>query len=221
MGVTAELQVGPRYMADGSDSEVRQGRTGEMVVTMAHAALAEAAQRGKLFHGSTVATGTTIVSGNVSPVGAGAASILSIYNPVGSGVLAVVHRLIVNNISGTPNGTAMTLDAAYNQVITATPNNAGVSGAYPTNAFAGGNSGSVICYTQTALTGSSAHTFFRILGINALASAISATTPDQVKLEIFDGELVLPPGGILTLGAGGTGTSHVIAASFTWEEVSQ
>lgn len=219
MGIGAEGQVGPRYMSDGGNTEWRQERTGGLVVTQAHGAMGEAAQRGKLFSGMTAPGGTTIVAANVSPVGAAAASILSLYNPVGSGVLAVVHRLIIQNISGTPGATAMTLDAAFNQVITATPNNGGTAGAYPANHMAGGNSGTCIAYTQTNLTGAAAQTYFRLLGHVAFATALAATTPNMVKIELLEGEIALGPGSIISLSAGATGTSHIVAASFTWEEV--
>lgn len=219
MGISAEGQVGPRYMADGGNTEWRQCRTGALVTTQSHGGMAEAAMRGKLFSGTTAVAGTTIVAANVSPVGAAAASILSVYNPVSSGVVAVVHRAIIQNISGTPGAVAMTLDAAFNQVITATPNNAGNAGTWPINHLAGGNSGSCIAYTQTNLTGSAIQTYFRLLGHVAFATALAATTPDLLKIEMFEGEIVIPPGAILTLSAGATGTTHVVAASFTWEEM--
>jgi hypothetical protein len=182
--------------------------------------MAEAAQRGKVFSAMTAPGGTTIVAGNVSPVGAAAATILSIYNPVGSGVNAVVHRIILQNISGTPGaGNGFAIDTAYNQVITATPNNSGTSTNMPVNHLAGGNNGSVLGFTQTALTGAGASTLFRLLGHTAFATVLAATTPNLTLVELVDGEIILPPGALLSLSAVATGTTHVVCGSITWEEV--
>jgi len=223
MGITLEGQAGPRQVADGSMTELRQGRTGELCWSPCHGSMAEAAVRGKLFSGGTVATGTTIVAGNVSPVGAAAASILSIYNPfagTSANVNAILHRIVLTHISGTPGaGQYLTLDFAYNQVVTATPNNNGTAGLMPVNHLAGGNTGMCQIYTQTALTGAAAQTFFRHLGAVSFATALAATTPNLCYNEVLDGEIVIPPGGLLSIGAAATGTSHVVAASFTWEEV--
>jgi len=210
-------------MTDGGSTELRQGRTGELVVVAGHGNMAEAAARGRLFSGETAAAGTTIVGGNVSPVGAAAASIISLYNPIsgaGSNVNLVIHAVRLIHISGTPGaGQYMTIDSAYNQIITATPNNSGTAGLMPTNHLAGGSGGSGQIFTQTALTGSGAQTFFRHLGCVSFATALAATTPDLSFKEVLDGEIILPPGGLISIAAAATGATHVVAASFTWEEV--
>jgi len=208
-----EGQVGPRAVSDGTSTEIRLARTSELVLQQAHSKYYEAASRGKIFTISTAAAGTTIVAGNVAPPAAAAATVLSLVNPFGSGINAIVHRSVVGNVSGTPGAGAFQYCVSWGNRVTAaqnaTPRCNLISGANP------------ICqgYTQTALTGGFVHVSLREVGLVSFAAAIAATSTDLTKVDSVDGEIVVPPGGILTIAAAATGTTHVVYASLSWEEV--
>ncbi len=220
MSITAEGQVGPRYVQDGSSTEYRLSKDGSAVTVDAHGRFYEASYRGTLFSGGTAVGGTTVAAANVSPPGAAAATVLSLYNPLSSGIVAALSKTVVVNVSGTPGaGNAWSYDIAYNQVITAAPNNFNVASAMPTSHYASSLTGKCVVYTQTALTGGGAHSLFRVLGHVAFATALAATTPNLRFIDPVDGEIIVPPGGLLTISPIATGTAHVVCASFTWEEL--
>src|ERR1041384_3537743 len=131
MAMPVQGQVGPRTMQDGGAADLRQSRTGDLVVCHGHGRFYEPSSRGSMFAVSTVNTGTTVVTANASPVGAAAASLLSLYNPTGSGINAVVLRTIIGTISGTPGAGCFSYNMAWGQTLTETQNNGGTSGAPP------------------------------------------------------------------------------------------
>jgi hypothetical protein len=62
---------------------------------------------GKEFSMTLAATSSTIAAGNIVSAAAAASTQFALANPVGSGVLLVLSKLIVGPISGTPPGGAV------------------------------------------------------------------------------------------------------------------
>lgn len=208
-----EGQVGPRVTADGSSTELRQSRLGSLVIQQAHSKYYEAASRSKIFTITTAQAGTTIVGANAAPPAAAAATILSLYNPIGSSINAVITKTVIQNISGTPGAGAFTYCVSWGNRVTATQN------ATPRCNYIGGANPICQGYTQTALTGGLVHVVLRPIGFVSFAAAIAATATSLVGIDYVDGEIVVPPGGILTVANAATGTTHIVAGSLSWEEV--
>jgi len=208
-----EGQVGPRIVQDGGNTELRLSRMGSAVVQPAHSKYYEAASRAKLFTISTATAGTTIVSANAAPPAAAAATILSLYNPFGSNINAIIVKTVLQNISGTPGAGAFMYCVSWANRITAAQN------ATPRCNYIGGANPICQGYTQTALTGGLVHVVLRAIGFASFAGAVAAANPGIANVDYVDGEIVVPPGGVLTIADAATGTSHVVAASITWEEV--
>ena len=209
--VQNSVYVGPVLRGDGNGgSGLRASRNGGLVVTPEATALYEGASRGTVFSCSTALTGTTVVAANNSGVAAAAATILSLYNPIGSGVNLALVKTGVWFTSGTPAVGMWCYNVAYNQTITATPN--AVMGRNLPSGAATSASG----FTQTALTGSGAQTFLRGFG-TMFAGAIAATTPALHWDDASD--IVLPPGGVISICSPGTGTTVIVMASIVYQEV--
>ena len=121
--VQNSVYVGPVLRGDGNGgSGLRASRNGGLVVTPEAPALYEPASRGVIFSCSTALAGTTVVAANNSGVAAAAATILSLYNPLGSGVNLALIKTGVWFTSGTPAAGMWCYNVAYNQTITATAN---------------------------------------------------------------------------------------------------
>lgn len=218
MDLTLMTRVGPVVAGDGNEEALRAGRDGGLVVNEGRPRFAEYAARGLVFAGMTAVAGTTVVAANNSPIAAAAATVLSLYNPIGSGVDLELLKAWLNHISGTPAAGAWVYNVMYNQTITAAANNGGTAGATPVSSF-GQQSPSGRIFTQTALTGGvNAQVLYRPFGSAQFAGALAATTPGQAVYDPIDGEIVLPPGGLLSIASPGTGTTHIVAAGLCWLE---
>lgn len=217
MEVKVQGRVGLATANDGVEDNLRLDRTTAQVVSQGRGRYSEAGSRGLIFAGMTPVAGTTVVAANNSPVAAAAATVLSLYNPMGSGIDLEVLKAWLNHISGTPAAGAWVYNVAYAQSITAVQNNAAV-GAAPVGAN-NGVAGVGQIFAQTGLTGGvGAQRLYRPFGSSQFAAAIAATTPGQAVYDLVDGEIVLPPGGLLSIASPGTGTTHVVAAGFCWQE---
>jgi hypothetical protein len=213
MSISIQGQVGPRVVADGGSTEFRQSRMSALVTVPCHATYAETNSRGAMFTIATAAAGTTVVAANNAPPAAAGATILSLHNPIGSTVNAILCKTVIGNVSGTPGAGAFTYCVAWGARVTAAQN------AVPRCNLLSGRNPVCYGYTQTALTTGTVHTVLRPIGIASFAGAIAATTTELAVVENVDGEIVIPPGGILTIASAATGTTHIVYASMTWEEM--
>ena len=209
-----EGQVGPRTVGDGAFTELRQTRFGAVVGQNSRSKNYEAVVRGRVFTASTATAGTTIVAANAAPPAAAGATILTLYNPLGSGINAVLLRALVGNVSGTPGVGGFQYCVSFNNKLTATPNSTARC-----NLLCGASSQCQV-FTQTALTAGLVHVNLRAIGVQTFAGALAATATNLVFIDQPEGDIVVPPGGLLTIANAATGTTHVVYASFTWEETS-
>jgi hypothetical protein len=177
----------------------------------AHGRFYEAVYRGNVYTAATASAGYTIVATtDISPLPANTGvPIIGIFNPTVSTVNLVVMRTKLVTISGTPAG-----PISWN-VIPA-PCGITIAGTQGLNnkTFQVGGIGRVAL--NTAITGSAAGIMFRSLG--GPGPGAVAGTLMQVE-EITDGDIIVAPGAFAGLAAFGTGTSQVVLASITWEEV--
>jgi len=213
MDFLLEGKVGPRTATDSNTNPLRLDTSSGLVVSQGRGLHYEAASRKRVFSISTAAAGTTVVAANVNPVAAAAATILTAYNPIGSGVNSSLIRTIIGVISGTPSAGPFVYNVASNQSISAAQNATAVCN------YIGGGSAQTKGYTQTALTGGvGAQVYLRPLAFHQFAGALAATTPGIFAEEDVAGAIVLPPGGLVSLAAFAAGTSVVVYAAFEFQE---
>jgi hypothetical protein len=204
-------QPSPTTIQPGTTPTLRLGGMADQIVSQLQGRYYENCYRNNMFALSTIALGTTIVAANVSPVGAAAAPMFAMYNPAGSGKNAVISRIIVNTLSGTPGGPFVLNVIPPNAGITAVANLTAINLATLVAA------GSVMRgFVQTALTGGAQSVMLRALGG---PGAVAVGAGIYSVAEETAGDLIIPPGGALILAVTATGTTHIAAASFVYTEV--
>lgn len=205
--------VGPQHVSDGSPGDFRQGRDSELVTSDAHGRYYESTLRGGIWNLATAVAGVTVAAANVFSAAAGQ-PLVGIYNPVGSGKNCVVLRGRTHWLSGTPGVSG----AVWGFV----PANAGVTAQGGAGAINGGTlqvGGSIAkTFVNAALTGAPAGQLLRYLG-GPFAGAIAATSVGMITDEETAGDIIVPPGAALGIFVGAAGTSPIVAASMSWEEV--
>lgn len=80
MSLSQVQVIAPTSYSDGSTPAQMGGRSGEGISADLHGKFYTGAYRGKVFHGSTAAAGTTI------PISNATAATFTLYNPIGSGI---------------------------------------------------------------------------------------------------------------------------------------
>lgn len=204
-------KVGPVTGADQTAQELRMGRSAELIVADGHAVYQESVSRGGVFTVSVVQA--TIATANNSPLGAGGTPLVGIFNPANSPKNLVVLRAVIGTASGTPAAQPF---CVWNVI----PAPAGITaaGAQGVNNFTFQAAGSVAkSFSNSAITGSVAATALRIIGGTA---AIAAGAGIYSVTEDTKGEIVVPPGAFAGIACGnGAGTTWIVSAALSWEEV--
>ena len=212
----------PQNRADGAIGAQIADREGNTKAALGHAEYTEPARRGKTF--TTAVAAYTIIADNARALTFGGAitwpkPIVGFYNPTGSGVNAVLMTADEWNTSGTSAGpwfvdflcgqnwVSASSGTIYNDLLTGVAG--GGSQMIPQN---GQNPSTSPASTSTMLD-------IDVLGgpdTTALSSGGEAGHSKDLK-----GRIVVPPGCLVGLFAYGTGTSNVVNASLSWEEVAQ
>ncbi len=222
-----QIKVGPRFMADGGEAELRGDRTGAQVVTDAHGKYFEAASRGVLFTGG-MGTVTSISNATftVATTGATATPIVGLWNPVNSGK----NMILVQAILGVSQTALQATGPGAFVWMFGLGQNALTLGVNPTSALtlqANGSVGKV--FGGTALTGlvgaiaplrGAAVGGGSAIGAAFLATQVGGQPSWQAQVENFDGGLILPPGGLLSLQCTITPVGHSAVSGLIWEEMS-
>jgi hypothetical protein len=216
-------QVGQTLVADGTQTNLRQGRTGELIATQAHPAYTEQTTRGSVFTLNIATSAATLTAGNAlqnfttGPAAAGTTH-MALWNPIGSGVNLSLLKFVSTPISGTPTAGPIFHTVMANGLPTLT---ASVGVAY--NNLIGGKS-PVARYVASAagatLTGSSVPIIFRTAQVSYTAAAFSAAAgPTATLIEDLGGDIVIPPGYGWVPCYPGVGTTFLCTFGVTWEEV--
>lgn len=210
--------VGASSASDGDRDGVRVSRDLCLVQNDGRGSRAEASSRLNVFAAMTAPAGTTVVAANVTPIAAAAASIITVYNPPNSGVRVEVLSAWFSLISGTPPAGGFVYNVAYNQNISAVPNNGGTAGIRPRCCFSGGATSQALVYTQTALTGGiGSQILLRPVPMISFAAALAAGRRTSFNDNAMS-DVVLPPGALISLAAPALGTTVVMAAGFMFQE---
>jgi hypothetical protein len=210
---TVQFYVGEGTASDTTSPQAARGtRLRELLVNLGAPIKREATSRGRMFSISTALTGVTLAAGMVAP-GAGATTLLSLYNPPGSSVSASITRAWLCHISGTPGAGMWSWYGSAGQVITQTT--AGLAG----RGKVSGGASQLTGYVNVALTGSTAQSFVRPFPSAQFAAILAATSPGQVVIDEVDGAIEVGPGSVISLAPPAAGTTHIVACGFEYQEI--
>lgn len=209
---------GPQNRADSTAGVQLADREGNTKAALGHAEYTEPARRGKIY--TLAANAFTVIAANASAGAIGSAKpIVGFYNPTGSGVNAVLLNAKAYHTSGTTGGPLMwNFYCGVNWSVAASGTIFGnlLSNTTPNgSAMIAQNNAPV--GTTPAITSA-----LNVLGVfggpdnTALSSGGEAGHFEDLK-----GQIVVQPGCLLGLFATATGTSDVVSAALTWEEVAQ
>ncbi len=192
-----EFSAGVTLRGDESyEGEFRVTRDSALIISDGHARWYEQGSRGQIYSVITTQQGNVLVPDNTAPPAAGAITVLSILNPVGSGVNLEILQGWVAWIAGTPQpGLWAWCGAVAGMSITAAEAGA-TKGAlrYPSDVP------HVKAWSQVALTGGPAHTNVRPFPMTLFNAGIAAGgTSDLLIADSVDGALTVLPGGLITL----------------------
>jgi hypothetical protein len=206
-GVVQNAQVRPQ-----SQTTMRFGSEGQLVSGNTAGDYYEAARLGEVFSCKTASAGTSFTTAGTSPLGAAGTAWLAVYNPANSGYnLEVVSSTIVG-VSGTPGVGAQVYNLGCGQVVTA-------AGTAPISHLTAQLAGSQAqCFTQAALTGSTALKEVRVHPYAPFAAAMAATTPGLEQTDVVNGAIIVPQGCVLAIQTTAGGTAHVAAGSIDFRQ---
>ena len=214
-------QVGQAIGQDGTNNNLRQARTSELIVSQNHGRFYEATSRGNMFALTLSAATTGVSAGNLVGAAAAAATQFAIWNPVGSGVNLSILKTHIAIISGTIvggpvfhgyfNGTVPSIQSTFDAGRGA--QNSLIGGRTPLARYV-----NTAASSGTALTGGVAPLIHKPMNLTYSAGTYAALA-GSIAMDLVDGDIVIPPGyGWLPLFAG-AGTSVLFSAACTWEEV--
>lgn len=209
---------GPRFITDGQEGKLRNTRTGELTIANVHGPYHESASRQMIWTVRTATAGITVTALMVvSGASATAIPIIGLRNASGSARLLSLIDATIHISSGTlgANGFHWAMyGGAAGAAISTGSQSAGVSHYL-------GTAGTTVGYAfagATALTGASGDMLAMRMAGGPTTGAAAANAP-LTFYEYLDGKIVLGPGVFIGLFAGAAGTSPIVSASLTWEEV--
>jgi hypothetical protein len=203
MSIEVQGKVGIQELSPGAVSDLRMGRSGELISSQGHAPYKEAVTSGKVWIGANPAGTIVTTQAGLSAT----TPALTLFNPIGSGVNLVLQTVTIG-ITAAPAASA-TLMLAYNLANATAP--ATTTLANVTNALLTTNGQPIgQCYRIATLA--TAPIAFRYLGGTTGAAAIESTN----LIDHIDGEIIIPEGVAISVQS----TSEAaILASFVWEEI--
>lgn len=179
----------------------------------------ELARKGRVFQASGATTGSTIAAGHVAPPAAGAATLLSILNPLGSGCDLEIISASLGHVSGTPGAGTFSYCMAYQADLVTAAEAVAVVQPLLTSA----RKSCVKAWSVTTLTGAVVHEIQAHFPSAPFAGALAATSSGTAQAVVHDlnGLIVVQPGWMLTLAPAATGTTHIVTCAITFAEVDQ
>lgn len=200
-------QVGPTFSADGVQSALRTGKTGEQVVGQLHPRYYEATYRQGTFQAANQAGQVTTVGLATTYTG------LCVSNPVGNTKNLVLTKVTAAFPVAPAAALAVGLMTGYNGATNVTH----TTPVTPKSQFVGTGA------AATALADSSAtlptaplvNTIFGFVG-TAAVTAVNAVPGFSVDME---GSVVVPPGGYAAIYTSAASGAAGMFASIQWEEV--
>lgn len=175
----------------GNNYPISIGRQTEQIVTELHGKYYQWAYNGQLFIGSTPIAGVAI------PISSTTAPTPCLWNPLGSGVNAVLVAYYVGYTGGTGVVGGLgyyVLTGAGSVIGTGAPFTA-FAATTPSNALVGfGNSSKVKWSSTGTCTLTTAGTLLRGFGVGQSAPVAAGTSIWGLYVDTFDGTIIIPPG---------------------------
>jgi len=218
---SVQLNIGVQNQSDGAQLVVqRGGRQGDAIVTELHGRHYEQTYRGNMFSNGHVALAP--LTANTTTLNATTTPILGLYNPMGSGMNAVIIQAA---LSCGINNTAAVGPGAFVWAIST--GNVGIStGATPFARLIGGAPSKCKGLALVALTGLTNNLVIQEASdipspniITTTAVPTTVTTPMTAMVQIIDGGLIVPPGAVLALLNTVSTTTISVFGRMKWEEV--
>lgn len=218
-------RVGPDVLNDGAEAKVRLGRGAEQVFSELHGRYFESNFRGNVFSGGMGLTAISNATFTVGGIGATTTPVCGVWNPVGSGVnLSIIEASLALTLTALAvtgpggfvwatsvgNGAISTGNQPFNR---STLQAAGSSAKDMTAVAVTGITNPLVVRFGSALLGGSAE------NVSFTATAVAMQTAMMGAKEIFDGSLIVPPGGVLALLAATTPVAHSAVSALVWEEI--
>ena len=209
MSQVSQGRVGSLTGSDGAVQPLRLGRDGGVATQDAHARYQEAVVRGNVYFVSLSNASPTAYTG-----ASAGTPLLDLKNPTGSGKAAVLLGVAVSvytQATSAGSGDLAIYVGNNTAVTTASKTN-------PTNALTFLSQGSAMSvYANTALTGSSALSFYMATQTYYWATAASAyLTPSFLEL---GGTVVVAPGNEVAIGIQVLPAGTTVNITLIWEEV--
>lgn len=221
-------QVGEVNLTGGTATQpVRQGNQADVIISELNGRFYEHNARGRTYSGGMTLTSINNVTFTSGTLGATCTPIAGIWNPGNSGLNAVILQAVLAmtvtaliNTGGGPYVWAASVGNLVNPITTgllpwsrktltqigsAMKNMAGVALTGLTN--------NLIVLGASALGGG------RFSNINGPDTAVGWSTTLAGFSENLDGQMIVPPGGVLALLATTTPVAHSAASNLLWNEV--
>lgn len=214
------LTVGPRPRLTSTLVDAfRVNEDGALVTTDGLSRWYEAASRNQVFSVTTALAGAALAAANVAPPAAAAATVLSLLNPVGSGIdLEILQGWVFMVAATTAFGAGpwAWCGAAQGTRITAAEATAVKRSTRNAQLLS-----RVKAWSAATLTGGVAHQLIRPFPFTTFAAVAAATTAQMFGVDNVDGAIVVPPGMMVTLAPAAIGTGVTAAAGILYAEVPQ
>jgi hypothetical protein len=204
---------------------MRQGQLGEVIVSELHGLYYEQTYRGYLFSTGQTAPAALTSTNQIGTLTASCTPILGLWNPINNTnnvvLLKANLQVMANNLtSGAAPGAFVWAVSVNNSGIT--------TGGAPWNRKSLTQQGSQVkTFTgTTALTGLTNNLVvmetadFNTMGAVTYTTLGSTTLQPSVGgIQLFEGGLIVPPGGVIALLNTTTATAFSVAGKLLWEEV--
>ena len=218
-------QPSAQSIQPGTQTNVRQGNLGDVIVSELHGRFYEQVYRGNVY---SAGSGATALSANTITLVAATTPIVGVWNPLASTVNLVILQASIQtyiNTYTTPVGCGPLLWA------TSTGNGVISTGSAPFNrktlsaagsqakAFNGGTALTSLTNNLVVLEAADfSHTGSLTYG-TIVAPTSGTTVTSYGGVQNFDGSLIVPPGGVLALLNTTSTTTMTAGSRLLWEEV--
>lgn len=219
--------VGPLVNSDGTTPAMRQGKTGEQIIQQLHGRYYEQVARGNVY---SIGCSVTALSANTITLTNTSTPILGVWNPSSSGVNLVILQCMLSVAANTltapvPPGPFVWASSVGNTAIStgSAPFNrktlssiGSQAKAFPGGVALTGLTNNVVIFEGADLPNLSGLTN---AGTITVQTTTSNATAGAFGIEYFDGGLIIPPGGVLSLLNTTSTTTYSVSGRLMWEEV--
>lgn len=219
-------QIGEQTLKDGPGVVFRQGLSAEQIVSELHGRFYEQNYRGHVFSdGLATVQAITAATFNIATLGATCTPITGLWNPASSPVNAVLLSATLNAIKtalqNTGCGPFFWATSSGNAALTLGNTPLNRKSLVNAGSFCKGLSGIALTGLTNNLTVKGASSLFG--GSSVLAAFLETQVGDSgthiASKELFDGDWIIPPGGVIALLAGSAPVAVSVTSMLVWEEV--